>query len=182
MVLFSDYGSEGGAGMSDTGALTPTVGKLEEKTISFMRIKDFRRHGYMLHHMESWTLSFCPYCCWDFTDSNPNELMISQRAIPENVANWKWHLSHSDESEPGWKHIAWSPDYLAHRFTIFLCIWAGKYRWSTQKYKYEWQRSSSWAINYTNPHPAYSIENYLCFSQFSGFHTVPRQGSKIWKN
>ena len=70
-----------------------------------------------------------------------------QRAIPENVANWKWHLSHSDESEPGWKHIAWSPDYLAHRYTIFLCIWAGKYRWSTQKYKYEWQRSSSWAIN-----------------------------------
>ena len=49
MVLFSDYGSEGGAGMSDTGAcnLTPTVGKLEEKTISFMRIKDFRRHGYI---------------------------------------------------------------------------------------------------------------------------------------
>ena len=74
-----------------------------------------------------------------------------QRAIPENAANWKWHLSHSDESEPGWKHIAWSPDYLAHRYTIFLCIWAGKYRWLTLKYKYEWQRSSSWAINYILP-------------------------------
>ena len=32
-------------------------------------------------------------------------------------------------------------------------LWVLKHRWSTQKYKYELQRSSAWAINYPQPPP-----------------------------
>ena len=39
--------------------------------------------------------------------------------------------------------------HLAHCCPIFLCYLGREiFRWSSQKSKYQWQRSSSWAINY----------------------------------
>ena len=38
-------------------------------------------------------------------------------------------------------------DLITFAELYFSVIWVVKYRGSTQKYKYEWQRSSGWAIN-----------------------------------
>ena len=51
----------------------------------------------------------------------------------------------TDKGLGGWQ---WHWERSTSLYYISLYLGWEIYRWSTQKYKYEWQRSSSWAINY----------------------------------